>query len=138
MCILHNSRLKILMAKRLVSVQGTCRGFVEVLEPLLYERCQGETHKKSPKISPTFPRRKWSGMPELDLAFSVRQCYFFSTNELHILEYCTKFFINITFYTQKLNGWHLTQLAVILAWFRPGFVAKSGFYQHLQIEIHYF
>jgi hypothetical protein len=46
--------MKILMAKRLVSVQGTCRDFVEVLKPLLYERCQGETHRKSPKISPTF------------------------------------------------------------------------------------
>jgi hypothetical protein len=33
----------------------------------------------------------------------------------------------------------LTQLAVILEWFRPaGFVAKSGFYKHLQIEIYYF
>jgi hypothetical protein len=65
--------LKILMAKRLVSVQGTCRGFVEVFEPaLLYERCQGETHRKFPKISPTFPRRKFYGIPELDLAFSAR------------------------------------------------------------------
>jgi hypothetical protein len=31
-----------MMAKRLVSVHGTYRGFVEVFEPLLYERCQGE------------------------------------------------------------------------------------------------
>jgi hypothetical protein len=76
--------LKILVAERLVSVQGTCRGFVEVLEPLLYERCQGETHRKSPKISPTFPRRKLFGIPELDLAFSARQYHFFSTNELRI------------------------------------------------------
>jgi hypothetical protein len=51
---------------------------------LLYERCQGETHRKSPKISPTFPRRKWFGIPEPDLAFSARQCYFFSTDELQI------------------------------------------------------
>jgi hypothetical protein len=80
------------MAKRLVSVQGTCRGFVEVLEPLLYERCQGETHRKSPKISPTFPRRKWFEIPELDSAFSARQCYFFQPMNYEF-ENCTKFFI---------------------------------------------
>jgi hypothetical protein len=105
------------MAKRLVSVQGICRGFVEVLEPLLYERCQGETHRKSPKISPTFPRRKWFGIPELDLAFSARQCHFFQqTNELQILElHKILYYITIyTVYTETLNGGHLTQLAVIL------------------------
>jgi hypothetical protein len=33
--------------------------------------------RKSPKISPKCPRRKWFGIPELDLAFSARQCHFF-------------------------------------------------------------
>jgi hypothetical protein len=66
----------ILMTKRLVSVQGTSRGFDEVFKPLLYDRCQGETQRKSSEFSPTFHRRKFYEISELDLALS-RILYFY-------------------------------------------------------------